>query len=139
MIDHQSATNTLMVWSHDNMTITAPSENKEASSYKTFSKKQLQGYKEVETWLKTISSQSSVIYINALKRFCEWCGKNPQELILQRDKELKNDDPNDRTGIRDLLLDFRLHLEHMGLAPKTINTYDGAIRSFFTSVLGKRG
>jgi len=128
-----------MVWSHDRMSITAPSENKEASSYKTFSKKQLQDYKEVETWLKTISSQSSVIYLNALKRFCEWCGKNPQELILQRDKELKNDDPNDRTGIRDLLLDFRLHMEHMSLAPKTINTYDGAIRGFFTSVLGKRG
>jgi len=116
-----------------------PEEKEERSSYKSFSKEQLLNFQEVETWLKTISSQSSVIYLNALKRFCEWCGKNPQELILQRDKELKNDDPNDRTGIRDLLLDFRHHLEHIGLAPKTINTYDGAIRSFFTSVLGKRG
>jgi len=81
----------------------------------------------------------TIIYLNALKKFCEWCGKNPQELILQRDRELKNDDPNNRTGIRDLLLDFRHHLEHRDLAPKTINTYDGAIRGFFTTVLGKRG
>jgi len=119
--------------------LSTPIENKEASGYKTFSKKQLQEYQEVETWLKTISLQSSVIYLNALKRFCEWCGKDPHELIQQRDKELKNDDPNNRTGIRDLLLDFRHHLEHTGLAPKTINTYDGAIRGFFTSVLGKCG
>ena len=82
----------------------------EGSRYKSFSKKQLQEYREVETWLKTISSQSGVIYLNALKKFCEWCGKNPQELILQRDRELKNDDPNDRTGIRDLMLDFIHHL-----------------------------
>ena len=39
--------------------------------------------------------------------------------------------------IRDLLLDFRHHLEHTGLAPKTINSYGGAIRDFFTAVLGK--
>jgi site-specific recombinase XerD len=44
-----------------------------------------------------------------------------------------------RTGIRDLLLDFRGHLEHKGLSPKTIASSDGAIRGFFTSVLGKRG
>jgi len=43
-----------------------------------------------------------------------------------RDKELKNDDPNSRTRIRDLVFDFRQHLEHTGLAPKTINSYDGA-------------
>lgn len=92
--------------------VSTPSENKEASSYKYFSKNQLKEYQEIETWLKTISLQLSVIYLNALKRFCEWCGKNPRELIFQRDRELKNDDPNDRTGIRDLVLDFRHHLEH---------------------------
>ena len=128
-----------MVGSHDKMAITTPRENKEASSYKSFSKNKLQEFQEVETWLKTISSQSSVIYLNALKKFCNWCGKDPHELILQRDQDLKNDDPNNRTGIRDLVLDFRHHLEHIGLAPKTINSYDGAIRGFFTSVLGKRG
>ena len=127
-------------WSGDLMVMVSnPRENEREDGYKVFSKKQLQEFKEVETWLKTISSQSGVIYLNALKKFCEWCGKNPQELILQRDRELKNDDPNDRTGIRNLVLDFRHHLEHVGLAPKTINSYDGAIRGFFTSVLGKRG
>ena len=119
--------------------LSTPSENKEASGYKSFSKKQLQEFIEVQTWLKTITPQSAVVYLSAIKRFCNWCGKDPHELILQRDRELKNDDPNNRTGIRDLLLDFREHLEHKGLSPKTIASSDGAIRGFFTSVLGKRG
>ena len=107
--------------------------------YKVFSKEQLKEFTEVQTWLKTIAPQSAVVYLGAIQRFCNWCGKDPHELILQRDQELKNDDPNGRTGIRDLLLDFRGHLEHKGLSPKTIASSDGAIRGFFTSVLGKRG
>ena len=121
------------------MSIKPQVENNETSRYKTFSQEELQEFIEVQTWLKTIAPQSATVYLRALQRFCNWCGRNPQELILQRDQELKNDNPNDRTGIRDLVLDFRHHLEHTGLAPKTINCYDGAIRGFFTSVLGKRG
>lgn len=119
--------------------VSTPNRNKEGSSYKVFSKEQLKEFREVQTWLKTITPQSAHVYIGALKRFCEWCRKDPHELILQRDQELKNDDPISRTGCRDLLFDFRHHLEHVGLAPKTISCSDGAIRSFFTSVLGKRG
>jgi len=124
--------NILMVWRSINV-VSTPSENKEANGYKSFSKNQLQEFTELQTWLKTISSQSGVIYLNTLKKFCEWCGKDPHELILQRDQELKNDDPNNRTGIRDLVLDFRHHLKHTSSAPKTINSYDGAIRGFFHS------
>lgn len=121
------------------MSITAPSEKKENIRYKAFCNAELKRYAEVKTWLKTISPQSGVIYLKALQKFCNWCGKTPHDLIIERDNELRNDDPNSRTIIRDLLLDFRHHLEHTGLAPKTINTYDGAIRGFFTAVLGKRG
>jgi site-specific recombinase XerD len=121
------------------MCITTPNEKKESCRYKAFSLEQLKEFKEVQTWLKNISSGSQGVYLRALIRFCNWCGKNPHALILQRDQELKSDDPNNRTGIRDLLLDFRHHLEHIGLAPKTINSLDGALRGFFTSVLGKRG
>jgi site-specific recombinase XerD len=121
------------------LTIKPQVKNKEASGYKSFSRDQLKEFTEVQTWLKTIAHQSAVVYLGAIQRFCNWCGKDPSELILQRDKELKNDDPNNRTGIRDLLLDFRRHLEHKGLSPKTIASSDGALRGFFTSVLGKRG
>ena len=36
--------------------VSTPSENKEASSYKSFSAKQLRGFQEVETWLKNVGS-----------------------------------------------------------------------------------
>jgi len=54
-----------------------------------------------------------------------------------RDKEIKNPDPNSRTGIRDLILDFREHLEREKYAPKTINWMDRSVRGFFTAVLGR--
>jgi len=119
--------------------LSTPSENKETSSYKSFSKNQLQDYQEVETWLKTIGKSSVNLYLNALKKFCEFSGKNPHELIIIRDKETRNSTPNNRTGLRDLVLDFRVYLEKEGYAPKTINSLDGAVRSFFTAVLGKVG
>jgi hypothetical protein len=98
--------------------LSTPRENKEASGYKTFSSEQLKEFVEVQTWLKNVS---------------------PGSIIMQRDKEIRIADPNNRTEIRNLLLDFRNHLEHINLAPKTISSYDGALRGFFTSVLGKRG
>jgi integrase len=60
-------------------------------------------------------------------------------LILDRDKELKSSNPNGRTGTRNLILDFRKYLEEQGYAPKSINTFDGCIRGFYTAVLGKAG
>ena len=74
-----------------------------------------------------------------MKKFCEFCKKNPRQLILDRDREIKNPEPNSRTGIRNLVLDFREYLEREGYAPKTINAWDGAVRSFFSAVLGKAG
>ena len=100
---------------------------------------ELRKYQEVQTWLKTVSKSSVPLYLNALAKFCEFTGKNPKELILMRDKEIRNPDPNARTQVRDLILDFREYLEKEGYAPKTINALDGAIRSFFSANLGKAG
>lgn len=114
------------------------------SEYKSYGNKKidlqkLQEYPEVQTWLKTIGKSSVNLYLNALKKFCEFSGKNPHELILLRDKETRNPDPNSRTGIGDLIFDFRRYLEKEQYAPKTVNALDGAVRSFFTAVLGREG
>ncbi len=135
---HQSTNDTLAAVEVDRV-VSTPRENKEAGSYKVFSKEQLQEYVEVQTWLRAVSPHSSNIYLNALKDFCSWCGKSPKELILERDREKDNPDPNKRTGIKNLILDFRKHLEKQGYAPKTINSRDGAIRGFFSAVLGTSG
>ena len=121
------------------MVLSTPKSNEERSSIKCFSKKQLEEFIEIQTWLKTIGKSSVNLYLNALSKFCDFSGKNPHELIMIRDKEIRNSSPNNRTGIRDLVLDFRVYLEKEGYAPKTINSLDGAVRSFFTAVLGKVG
>ena len=97
----------------------------------------IESYQEVQTWLRTVSERSRPLYKSSLNRFCDFTGKKPDELIRQRDDELKNSDHNNRTGIRDLILDFREYLEKEEYAGKTINATDGAIRGFFTAVLGK--
>jgi len=94
---------------------------------------------EVETWLKTVSPKTAKSYLSSLKKFCDWCNKTPPQLIIDRDSEKNVADPNKRTGTRNLILDFRMFLEQKGYAPKTINALDGAIRSFFTAILGREG
>ena len=100
---------------------------------------EVESYKEVETWLKTVSERTKPPYLNALRRFCEFSKKIPNELIDIRDSEVKNDDHNNRAGILDLILDFRTYLGKEGYAHKTINAMDGAARGFFTADLGKIG
>ncbi|MFQ5814896.1 MAG: tyrosine-type recombinase/integrase [Candidatus Hydrothermarchaeaceae archaeon] len=124
------------------MTKTNPTNNESRyEGYKSFPEAEegLKSYPEVQTWLKTVSEISRRQYLRVLTKFCEFCGKTPDQLILERDKELRNLDPNSRTGIRDLILDFRSYLEKEEYAPKTINSWDGTVRGFFTAVIGKEG
>jgi len=119
--------------------VSTPSEKNEECEYKVFSKKQLNEYPEVKTWLKNVGLSSYNVYMFALQKLCNWCGKDPHELIIDRDQEIKSDEPIKRNGTRDLIIDFRHLLESQGYAPKTINSMDGAVRSFFTAVLGRSG
>jgi hypothetical protein len=111
--------------------VSTPRDKIKDDSYKTFSNKKLEEYTEVQTWLKNIGKSSRNVYLPALRRFCNWCGKNPHKLIIDRDQEVHSNDPLNRNKTRDLLLDFRQYLEKRGYAPKTINSIDGAIRNFF--------
>ena len=103
------------------------------------SERSIDNYIEVKNWLKTVSPSTRAIYLTALKKFCNFSGLTPKQLILERDREIKNPNPNSRVKIRNLVLDFREYLEKEGYAPKTINAWDGAVRSFFTANLGKIG
>ena len=83
-----------------------------------------------------MSKKNVPLYISGLEAFCEFSGRDPSELIKQRDDELRSDGHNNRTGISDLILDFRVYLEKEKFPPKTINAKDGAIRGFFSADLG---
>lgn len=116
-----------------------PDEFSEKPSQRQSRFSEFKAFPEVQTWLKTVSTGTCHAYLTALKKFCDFSGKDPHQLILQRDSEVRSNEPNSRTGIRDLVLDFRTYLEKEGFAPKIINSFDGAVRSFFTAILGKAG
>ena len=66
--------------------VSTPEKNEVKSGIKCFSKKHLEEFVEVQTWLKTIGKSSVGLYLNALKKFCEFSRRNPHELIIMRDK-----------------------------------------------------
>lgn len=99
-------------------------------------KEEIENFQEVQIWLKSVSENSRQHYIYAMKKFCEFSGLMPNEIITLRVNELGNRIKN-TSNIHDLILGFRLYLEKKGYAAKTINSLDGALRGFFTSILGK--
>jgi integrase len=123
----------------DKMTIKTQEKINLKNGYKCYSQNELTKYEEVQTWLKTVSETTQIYYKRAIQQYCNWIGKNPKELILMRDKETRSKNPIERNNTRDLLIEFRKHLEGYGYAPKTIGVFDGAIRGFYSSVLGKSG
>jgi integrase/recombinase XerD len=128
-----------MASEYDNMTITPLTECKIEKGYKCFSKQELKTFLEVGSWLKTVSKSSEGYYLRAIELYCNHFNKSPSQLILDRDKETKSDNPIDRNNTRDMIIEFRKYLEEYGYAPKSINVMDGAIRSFYTCHLGKIG
>jgi len=102
-----------------------------------FTRAEIERFPEVQTWLKTVSPPTRGGYLSVLKKLCGFSGNTPTQLILERNNEMTNNDPNSRTGIRDLILDFREYLKREGYAPKTINAWDGAVRGFLQLCLGR--
>ena len=110
----------------------------ESLAEQLFTEKQLLQNSKVQSWLKTVSERTRTGYLNALTKFCNFTKKSPDELINERHKEILDTNLDETNGIRDSVLDFRKHLEKQKSAPKTIHTHDGAVRSFFSRILGKR-
>jgi integrase len=137
-VNHQGRVSTLTALESDIMAI-KPQLEIAKEGYKSYSKEELKNYLEVASWLNTVSVKSQSNYIRAMQLFCNWCGKNPSQLILDRDKETKSENPIDRNNTRDLLIGYRKYLEEHGYAPKTINVFDGSMRSFYSANLGKIG
>lgn len=66
-----------------------------------------------------------------LRKFCNWLGKTPDELIEERKKELKSDDDRVKHHSELVVKRYMRFLEDKGLSPNTRRTYFSAIRSFY--------
>jgi len=66
-----------------------------------------------------------------LRKFCNWLGKTPDELIDERKSDLKSDDDRIRHRAEMDVKKYLRFLEEEGLSPNTRKTYFAAIRNFY--------
>lgn len=91
-------------------------------------------FDSVKYWLKALANRSEgtkELYVYNLKFFCDYVGKNPDELIVQRDNDLKAKDPRDKYRIENDVKAYMAILEDKGESFGSRNTKYAAIRSFF--------
>jgi len=91
-------------------------------------------FDSVKYWLKTLANRSEgtkELYVYNFKFFCDYVGKNPDELIKQRDSDLKAKDPRDKYKIENDVKAYMATLERKGESFGSRNAKYAAIRSFF--------
>ncbi len=99
----------------------------------------LEGFGEsvsVRYWLDGLKNNAgphstSYHWVRHLKRFCDWVGKNPDQLIEERKQQLKSDDQRVQHAAEMSLKRYLDHLQEVGLAPNTRKTHFMAVRNFY--------
>jgi integrase len=70
-------------------------------------------------------------WVRCLKRFCDWAGKDPDQLIEERRVQLKSDDPRVQHEAELQLKRYVDHLQKAGLASNSRKNYFTAVRNFY--------
>jgi len=70
-------------------------------------------------------------WVRNLKRFCDWVGKTPDQLIEERKQQLRSDDQRVQHEAEMSLKRYLDHLQKGGLAPNTRKSYFNAVRNFY--------
>ncbi len=82
---------------------------------------------------RVISESTRVTYFIYIKRFCEFCGKTPDELIEERRSARKSDDIFIKRRHEEKLKEFANYLREEGYSSNTIATATGAVKSLYGS------
>jgi len=96
----------------------------------------IEEYKSVKRWITKLNKKSGSpntrrTYLRWIRRFCEYVGMNPDELIAERREELKSDDDYIRHRAEDRLDAWFSELERSGLKRSSCVQAYNAIRSFY--------
>jgi site-specific recombinase XerD len=85
-------------------------------------------------WMNELAAKSEgtrLKYLDYFNRFCEYLNKTPDELLAQRQRDLKADDVKQQRVVETALKSFLAHLKQTGNSPATQQVAYAAIRSFF--------
>ena len=87
----------------------------------------------VSGWLAQIEASQGTkkLYTFVIKKYCEFTGKTSSELIEEAEEEILQGILMRKRKIRQYLLGYQEYLKDGGKAPKTINAFMSAVRSFY--------
>lgn len=86
---------------------------------------------KVKAWLAKLKERHGRLqYAGVLKRYCEWRGKSPEELLEEAWEDTQQRKPHERT-LPDILLTYKIEQEQKGKSQNTIAYNLSAIRSFY--------
>jgi len=93
-------------------------------------------YESVKRWITRLNKKSGSLetrrkYLHYLGEFCEYVGKNPDELVEERRDDLRSEDIFVRRRAEDLLDRWFTELERKGLSRNTCVLAYNAVRSFY--------
>jgi integrase len=101
---------------------------------------EVEGYRSVAAWLRAVSSGGTRseatrrCYLHFLRRFCEFAGKSPDELVAERREHLRSGDEDAIRGDEDLVAEWQERLEgREGLSRGSVATAVAVIKSFYSA------
>ncbi|MFZ2497387.1 tyrosine-type recombinase/integrase [Methanosarcina sp.] len=84
-------------------------------------------------WLDTLNPRPTTErnYLLSMQAFTEWTGKDPEELLIEAEDEIKAGKLMRQRKIKGYLIGFRKHLQDTEHAPNTIKGYMTGVKSFY--------
>jgi len=85
-------------------------------------------------WLdETLSKEPATrkLYLRNFTKFSQWLNKTPDEILEQRQKNLRSTDPKIQRTIESYLIKFLADQKKEGYAPATLQVVFASVRSFF--------
>jgi len=98
----------------------------------------LSQYESISSFLSTVSviagsENTCDVYLHYMQRFCEYVSLNPDQLIAERQTDLKSDDALVKMRAEDRLDRWYVELGKKGLSRNTCALAFNAVRSFYKS------
>ncbi len=89
----------------------------------------------VSDWLLSIDASANTErnYLQAIKAFCEFTEKTPDELIMEAEQEVKSGLLMRQKLIKTYLISFKKSLQDKGLATMTVKSYMNGVQSLYRS------
>lgn len=99
-------------------------------------KQEFENSLSVKYWMDSLPGKdgpctTKYVWKHHVKRFCDWIGKTPDQLINERKEHLKSEDKRVNHQVEMDVKRFLSYLEDEGLSPATIRAYFMGIRNFY--------